>query len=378
MLSDGGVKAAHSEDSDLRKLFLSIFSGMCDYSILLKDSNTMHDSKLKQRITISKFKININCSSLPKVSRCKTYRTPQNAVCLYGELYYIDFHCFQWQQITRKNRKSTAKSRYTNPGVFNELSMTPLGVDCELLGGNIEHFKKHNKISRLIDSSEKASAELDKILGKSQHLSKFDDGREVSLQYSRVRELYTLYLLKEELTLRPGVIYLRYFADFRGRLYPDCEPNFANSKVVRYSMMLFGDNAACRNHTLSEEDASLFKLYGCVYGEGGLSDFCKFILLRVLFEIGKVHKNEANGRASFGDLVRIGFLHFNDATYDDMEDEIVINYYKYVLGKAVELGTCPYPFFIDATASGLQILCMLLKPANDEVADMFNLLSEDY
>jgi hypothetical protein len=106
-----------------------------------------------------------------------------------------------------------------------------------------------------------------------------------------------------------------------------------------------------------------------------VTDFQKYVTIRVAIEYGKIHKGEAGGKASVLDLAAIGCKHFNDDVPFTSDDAVEWHYYKHVLKQTLKDNNCPYLFYADATASGLQVAALLLEPKNKEVAEILNLSS---
>ncbi len=99
--------------------------------------------------------------------------------------------------------------------------------------------------------------------------------------------------------------------------------------------------------------------------------------VRGLIEVGKLFKSSAGGKATLYDLARIGYKNRDFAAKRGSEDDIELNYIRRAVRYAVEHNNCPHPFYSDATASGLQVLALLLMPKNEATAQILNLRSEN-
>jgi hypothetical protein len=108
-----------------------------------------------------------------------------------------------------------------------------------------------------------------------------------------------------------------------------------------------------------------------------VTDFQKVVFMRILLEVGKIYKSQAGGSATISELTSIGATKWDESAFADMDEELVFNYQKYVWKRVINTGRCPYIFFADATASGLQVLSLLLGAKDEKVERVLNLKSGD-
>lgn len=82
---------------------------------------------------------------------------------------------------------------------------------------------------------------------------------------------------------------------------------------------------------------------------------------------------------SHEDLVVEGSRVLNEAAlYEDVEDVLTISYYKSAISDGLDGLDFRYIYFKDATASGLQVLGVVLGCRNFSIAERLNLKSTEH
>lgn len=82
---------------------------------------------------------------------------------------------------------------------------------------------------------------------------------------------------------------------------------------------------------------------------------------------------------SYADFVNAGIsIHKGSYELADLEDTIVRAYYKRAIAYILENNNSGYIFYKDATASGLQVLGLLLGCKDEEIAAHLNFKSREF
>lgn len=362
---------------ELRAFVVRLLHGLCERSVLIKESLTYYDKASRKPITRNELRLNLIVGSVFRASRCRLYTTPQVCIAHQGQAYYIGEHFADFQRVVRRNKQSTLRSACNDPTVFTELSSVRYRLDRGLLDGNMVIAARGFGISLTSYASEDIAAEMAACTEAARGGS---DPKARAAVLAKHAGLYSLYVLARFAEEAPssGGFYFRFYADFRGRVYADSEAGPTHNRFARYSLML-DDYSPDELDRLDDHRDSL-GMYGQYAGLSGLdnpTDFQKVTFVRILFELGKIFKSSAGGEAGFGDLVRIGAAHIGDTEFGDPEDEMVHRYHLRVWEYTRLKNNCPYPLFSDATASGLQVLERLLGAKGSLVSHHLNLVSTE-
>lgn len=147
---------------------------------------------------------------------------------------------------------------------------------------------------------------------------------------------------------------------------------------MRYSIVLDGyspDEAAAASLEPWESDAA-----DLIQEATELTPATKFhrkALANCIAELGKLRKSSYS-RMSYSDLVVAGLKEYASQPSKDAEDEYARNYYVNAARYALKHNNLPHIFYKDATASGLQVLGVVLGCKDDEVRRHLNLADDGY
>lgn len=364
------------ESKEVRGLFVRLLNDSSCRQIFEKSSYSVYSDDHKSIITVPLARLNLKARRYFSAQKCQVFPVRQNAKLFKGDILYLDKHFALIEGAVRRNKSSTIHSGMASSGPVTPFLGTRLRVDGALLASNIRSMVKHRGL-RPISNADDASSLIEEsllILKAKGGPSKLRAA--ASANYSWAKEAYNLFRLEEEASLCPGGFYLRFFCDFRGRVYGDSISGPTHSKYARYAIK-FTD--------YSEEEVSSFKLsegLAALYGAcdpaivgGCKTDFQRAVAVACILAIGKVFKSKLGGEASPEALIGLGCLHYADSSAASLDDELEINYYRYVMGQAVVNNNCGFPIYLDATASGLQFLGLLLEPKDSDVAEHLNFVS---
>jgi hypothetical protein len=210
------------------------------------------------------------------------------------------------------------------------------------------------------------------------------------LEINEVYRYLTFLKLEDfEMTLKNG-FYFSYYFDFRGRVYyrgyaspqtthifrfcyhygPYLKPTFPkNSKLIDIVPFI---NYIKKNTKLEEEYPQLVNLK------------LDYVIFWLFIELGKINKSEKLSEnkwfLSWWDFIELGVQVFNNKCRgtEDLEKKIcfanliaiIENLNKNIINK--------YIIYKDSTASGIQLLAVMLGPKTDEIAQACNLNSQDF
>lgn len=194
---------------------------------------------------------------------------------------------------------------------------------------------------------------------------------------SHLYNLYGLLLLNEN-SRGDGFSY-RFTMDFRGRIYCDSVCGYTYNKLIRYCIKYddYGDD--------------LVNVTELECWESELQDLCESALelkfdtqfkakgvINCLFELGKLVKSK-HYRMSYSDFVNSGIEVYKEVSeLVDLEGLIVRNYYKRAIGYILSNNNSGHIFYKDATASGLQVLGLLLGCKDENIATHLNFKSQEF
>lgn len=101
-------------------------------------------------------------------------------------------------------------------------------------------------------------------------------------------------------------------------------------------------------------------------------------VINCLFELGKLVKSK-HYKMSHSDFINSGIsIYKGDQELADLEDTIVCLYYKRAISHTLETNNNGYIFYKDATASGLQVLGLLLGCKDENIATHLNFKSKEF
>lgn len=196
--------------------------------------------------------------------------------------------------------------------------------------------------------------------------------KEAAARLAKIREVANMYFMLDECE-EGKPFYYKFYSDFRGRIYADSEVGPTQNKAVRYSIK-FATKQSNVSRVMLEYEA-IYRRFGkgTEYETG--DNIKKMVFSRVLVDIGKIYKSKLATPATFMDFAELGHKMLNQSKLSDLDDQLVYNQSVKALEVAFKEGECRYPFYSDATASGLQVLCLLLGPVDPKIAEYLNLTS---
>lgn len=195
-------------------------------------------------------------------------------------------------------------------------------------------------------------------------------------KYNQLFNVYSLMVFKQNIEEYRGGFFYKFYFDFRGRLYADSNISYTQNSYVRYLLHTgeFTINEIqtyrCPNHV-----TAAYEEFAPLYNWAAANDVQKSFLINTLFELGKLIKNKKDnyqGYLQYKDFLELGVLVLKDVgntLYNlDITDHLIKVLLIYRLTNYQTAYTKKYFFYKDATASGLQVLSLFLKPKDPEVA----------
>jgi hypothetical protein len=187
--------------------------------------------------------------------------------------------------------------------------------------------------------------------------------------------------------------YFHYYLDFRGRLYADSPVAYTHNRLFRYfyyygeyskEEILYFKNHLCHDF-LKNVDVILEKTnVKLKYPHIDYNDpIALYFIIIIFFEIGKIfkknHVEECGGKLTIDDIQTIGITYYNKTTFDGWGLYSIIERSSliFMLNDLNQRKYYKYPIFKDATASGLQILAVLLGGADLNTYIQTNLIHKN-
>lgn len=204
----------------------------------------------------------------------------------------------------------------------------------------------------------------------------------IDANYSKILQIYWLYSFYENYTKFIEGFFYTYYCDFRGRFYSDSQINYSNNRWIR-CLLDFG--------TFSEYEINSFKLPELdrhLWNKLNLNfnvenDMHRYFIIKIYYELGKIIKSSLpnyTGIINYEDFINLGIKLANDHSNKIYKLKDLDLYEKTILVFKLQKHDMFYKhkfiFFRDATASGLQMLSLLLKPKNEEVKKWLNLSND--
>ena len=183
--------------------------------------------------------------------------------------------------------------------------------------------------------------------------------------------------------------YFHYYFDFRGRVYADSPIAYTHNRLFRY-FYYYGaystDELATFKKNLNQNLLKYFEIIrqqtniSTKYSNIDLTDpVSQYYIIIIFFELGKIFKQKYitinDGRIQYETMLGIGIKHYNIETHqtESLYSQLELMSLIYML-KDLNAGYFfKYPIFKDATASGLQILTILLGAKAIDIFTQSNL-----
>lgn len=202
------------------------------------------------------------------------------------------------------------------------------------------------------------------------------------------------FILIEELRpLLEDGFYFRYYFDFRGRLYADSPISYTNSAWFRYCYyygIYSSEELDVLEASLSHTDLSHFNI---ILEKSMLATefpnilynyrVAKYYVITIFFELGKLFKSklieESGGVITTVQFIELGIKYFDTKAWDNLElnDKIIAWSLYFILKELDAQIYTKTPFFKDATASGIQILSLILGVKSPDLFKWVNFTQED-
>lgn len=190
-----------------------------------------------------------------------------------------------------------------------------------------------------------------------------------------------------------GGIYFHYYLDFRGRLYADSPVAYTHNRLFRY-FYYYGEYSQNEiDHYTSAISDEFLKKFTTIETKTTLkSQYSKinyknkialYYIIIIFFELGKIFKKDYvtknAGKLSFDDIIEIGITYFNTPNFNSFNLYAIIEYNSLILmlDDLQNSKYYKYPIFKDATASGLQILAVLLGGKTNDTYIKTNLIDKN-
>jgi len=182
--------------------------------------------------------------------------------------------------------------------------------------------------------------------------------------------------------------------DFRGRIYADSPISYTFNKTTRW-LYTYGVYTEVELNMLKPKLPVIgSSLYTYILTNSNLeqqykkiqytNDIVKYYIYIVFFELGKLKKGAfisiKQGRLSSLDFITIGVDYFNNPPQIGVDFEEQLEYLALldILDSLNANIFVKVPIYKDATASALQLLLILLGPANESVLYEGNLKDSGY
>lgn len=200
--------------------------------------------------------------------------------------------------------------------------------------------------------------------------------KSVQREFSQIFSLNYFLQIKNIKNLLLNGFYFHYYFDFRGRIYADSPIAYTHNRLFRY-FYYYGQYTADELIQFRKDiNPDMLKYFDFLkkntdiitkYSKINFNDVvCQYYIIIIFFEIGKIFKKYYtdiyNGRLEYENILSIGVKYYNIGTHpkETLYSQLEFMSLVYML-EDLNCGCFfKYPIFKDATASGLQILTILL------------------
>ncbi len=409
---NNGFYSSKKINKKLRAIAFSIFNFLIENKIITK---TIKKFKLKNKKntwtkTFTFYKINgVNLDN--NYINYNIFVKKPNRMQLQNVYFYGGFHYFSLNPVFKTNSKSGkifeidnlnlidkfVSLKYMIDWCFYEVVYNLICDDCEKTLIKKIDFKIKNNLNEMKNF---IAEYINNIFNE--NMCKQNNGLEIvksiDKNFNKLLLYYIFIDLKNLKKQELNEFYLTINFDFRGRIYSKSCISPIGSKIFRY-LYYYGyyseNDLKNLNYSIFNSDSvnqndlkNLIK--NCLifesYSNINLSDEKQFVYIYwCIFEIGKIFKNnlsfKKDGEFSNYDLIKFGCEMINKIIENtislDFDDKLE---YLYIISGIEKLNEGKFKKLViykDATASGIQLLAVILKPKNEEIAKNCNLDSND-
>lgn len=337
----------------------------------------IENDTIKERILYCNIKINITLYTqhITDISR-----TPFCFSKSPNYPYYLKTNLLHLNTYIRDNNFGHTKLKITNFSVLTKLLNQKFFFEKNILNYAIQLLLEQFKLPINLDETQL----LRFIKTNFNYVN--DGALTISSNYPELLQIHSLVKFYENYANYENGFYYSYYYDFRGRLYCDSNLNYTNNRWTRH-LLHFGQYTDTEINTfllptqMNRYWNELFHLsYSIVK-----NDFQKYYIIQTHYEMGKLIKTtypNYSGTLSYKNFLELGLNLVNDVNnlvYKlDGLDLFEKNIFLYRLSNYNNLSKYKLIFYRDATASGLQVSSLILKPKNTEVLRWLNLYDSDY
>ena len=345
-------------------------------------SKTKQTSKTKSEVLISGIKLNnflLNQSSL------QVLQQPPKILDIHNTYYLQSQHYSFLQIIIRPNKASWKKPQLTDLTFLQARLNMKLFINWEILDIVLLQLSKQFKLQFA------SLAHLEQRLNQIK-LNWWD--KKSQLLYHELFKIRYLLLVRQYRKDLEGGFYFRDYFDFRGRVYAAGPISYTFNKFTR-CLYYYGVYSSNELDVLTKQlpsvkpgilnrilqNTNLQQKYFRLKLDCPLVQYYIFV---IFFELGKLKKNHLisikEGRLHEDDFIELGIGFYNrfettQIEIDELLESIALINLLSSLNNDIYLKT---PIYKDATASAIQLLTILLGPANAQVLKEVNLNHDDF
>lgn len=361
------------EQINVENLFLNILGYIEISGMAITQIFSFNNKKDK----LMHWKLNIDTSML-KTELLGVYTNPIQTHPNLNYTYYVGIGFINFVSYIRPNISGFKQLKIFNLSSLTKLCLQRYYIQLTLLTYALKI------LTDMFNLKINSSLELLDALNL-KYSNAWNNNSQTDPNYSSILQIHSLYIFFENYKIFEKGFFYTYYYDFRGRLYSDSKLNYSNNRWVRCLLDFgeFTEQEIC-NFTLALRDQivwnnSLTNLFQTS------NDLHKFFIISIFYELGKIIKSSGvdyNGVLEYQDFIDLGYklyLDEDNIKYDlkdlDLYEKQI---FVFKLNNHTQFYKKKFIFYKDATASGLQMLGLILKPKNDEVAKWLNLQSNKY
>lgn len=308
---------------------------------------------------------------------------PSKIIKLRGYNYVVNEHYTTLKPLIKKNHKSIYNSHLNDTTFITKILNMKLFINWKFLKKIKTAVFSFYKLEE--DLSIKSFYEI--LKEKKRFLWK----KSIQREFNQLLSLKYFFIVEEMFCELKLGFYFKAFFDFRGRLYIDSPISYTNNMYFRFSLnygVYTEHELGCFRKSLKEVDIKYSKKiladvdFTKHFNKLDFEDvLVQYYVSQVLINIGKLYKNEfiigLGGVISLEQFIDIGLKKWNNSNFSDLNTHVehlsLINILEEV-GDGIFNKT---PLYKDATASGPQMLALLLGGKSYETYQWCNLTTNN-
>lgn len=310
----------------------------------------------------------------------KLLSAPSQLIYIHKSFYFRTKHYSNLQAVFRANTAARKAPHFASMVFLEQLIGMKLYINERLLAKILKAVEQYYKLD--LNQPEALAKKLQTL--KREMVWNVQSQK----QYQKYYRLQYLESLKKVCAYYTDGVYFKYYFDFRGRVYADSPISYTFNKTTR-CLYYYGFYTEAEISIISQTLPDVSELItNVILPKTRLNlnyptiDFrhkvVQYYIYIIFFELGKLRKSALSathrGRVTLLEFIEAGIECYNSSSHHMLDFDDYVEYLALldILDALAEQKFIKAPIYKDATASALQLLILLLGPADDKVWDEAN------